>query len=59
MSILNLKQNNSKDQHNELIIEARKQIEQGKTFSEVAQNLLGDPKKKGTIHKWVNGKEVS
>ena len=56
---LHLKQRNSNDEREELMQEARKQVEQGKSYAQVAETLLGDPSKKGTIHKWVNGRGVS
>jgi len=54
-----LKSQSRKEQRNELIEQARQLIEEGNTYTQAAETLLGDPKKKGTIFKWVNGKDVS
>jgi hypothetical protein len=54
-----LKRRNLGEDRDELIAEACMQISNGKTYAQVAEELLGDPKKKGTVFKWVNGKGVS
>lgn len=54
-----LRRRNFGEDRDGLITEACKQISDGKTYAQVADALLGDPKKKGTVFKWVNSKGVS
>lgn len=54
-----LKRGGSNDEHKPEREEAKALIEEGKSYSQVAEILLGDPGKKGTIHKWVNKTSVS
>ena len=38
----------------EQIAICRQMKEQGISYSEIANKVLGDPKKKGTVYKWLN-----
>jgi len=52
-----LKQNKPQESRDEIIEKARQLKEAGKSYAEIAEILLGDPLKKGTIHKWLNQKQ--
>ncbi len=54
-----LKKVSSNDERNELMVKAQELIKNGNSYSEVAEILLGDSRKKGTIHKWVKAMNVS
>lgn len=47
------------DERNQMIEEAYKLVKQGKKYAEIAEIILGDPKKKGTICKWLKRHNVS
>jgi len=54
-----LKQFNADDERNQKIEMAYELSKQGKKYSEIAEILLGDPMKKGTICKWLKRHNVS
>lgn len=54
-----LKEFNADNERNQMIEEAYKLNKLGKSYSEIAEILLGDPKKKGTICKWLKRHNVS
>jgi len=47
------------DERNEMDEKAYELSKQGKSYAEIAETLLGDPKKKGTICKWIKRYNVS
>lgn len=54
-----LKQLIADDERNKMIDKAYELSKQGKSYSEIVGILLGDPKKKGTICKWLKRHKVS
>lgn len=54
-----LRQPPTEDERNELIAEAYQLHIVGTSYADIAEKLLGDPKKKGTIHKWIKRFSVS
>lgn len=41
---------------NDKVEEAQRLLDEGKSYSQIAEAVLGDPDKKGTIHKWLKSK---
>jgi len=54
-----LKQPVGDDERDQMIEKAYELKTQGHSYSEIAETLLGDPKKKGTVCKWLKQYEVS
>ena len=50
--MIHLKQQDRDDK----VGEAQRLLNEGKSYSQIAEAVLGDPSKKGTIHKWLQSK---